>query len=313
MLRSRGAIAWLCVVLLGACVGPPPAPTPATVAGTPTPAPAATPTPLAAARSGPTSPPAAAAPTPPGRQSEDPTAVVVFADSALARPFAELASDFMLASHDATGVSYRFDSPATLGMLLQQGADADVFASAEPRQMDTLRQAGRIDGMNDVLTRDRLVVVVSAANPQGLHSLEDLARPGVRFVVPEPANPTTAAVLATFDKASADPAYGAEFRARAERNILARDGDARFVVGRIARGEVSAGVVYASDAAADDARASLQVIDIPDAVNTPLDYSIAVIKAGTNARGGHAFMTYALSARAQAIFTRWGFTRATGP
>ena len=62
-----------------------------------------------------------------------------------------------------------------------------------------------------------------------------------------------------------------------------------------------------------DARASLQVIDIPDAVNTLLDYSIAVIRAGTNSRGGHAFMTYALSARAQAIFIKWGFTRAAGP
>jgi ABC-type molybdate transport system substrate-binding protein len=60
-------------------------------------------------------------------------------------------------------------------------------------------------------------------------------------------------------------------------------------------------------------RSQVQQIDIPDALNTLVDYPIAVLKNGTNARGGHAFVNYALSAPAQDVFSRWGFTTKGAP
>ncbi len=247
-------------------------------------------------------------PTPLGRETDDPTAVVVFADSSLGSGMAELASAFMVSNADITGVSYKFETSDKLSALIQQGTDADVFASADARQMDTLRQANLLDGPGSVLVRAGLVIIVSMANPQGIQGLKDLANPGVRFVIPEPASQAAATILATFDKASTDSTYGADFRSKAERNILARDGDGQLIAGRVATGEVSAGVVYSTDVDAQ-ARAQLQVIAIPDAVNTLVDYPIAVLKSGTNAKGGRAFVTYALSPKAQDILSKFGFLR----
>jgi molybdate transport system substrate-binding protein len=252
-----------------------------------------------------------AVPTPTlvARQTADPTAVVVFAASPFGSAFSELGSDFMLSAPQATGVSYRFDNSVLLRNLIQTGADADVFVSMDPAQMDNLNQANLLASPPAILVRDRLVVVVSQANPQALKDFKDLANPGVRFVVPAPTSTTTAATLAAFSRASADPAYGADFGARADRNVLARDGDDRLVLDRITAGEVSAGIVYASSID-PGSRAKVQVLPIPDSISTVASYPIAVLKNATNPKGGQAFMQYALSAQAQDVLSRYGFAKA---
>ncbi|MCA1647531.1 MAG: molybdate ABC transporter substrate-binding protein [Chloroflexi bacterium] len=248
-------------------------------------------------------------PTALGRQSDDPSAVVVFADSALGAALADLASAFMVSNADVTGVSYKLETSDKLIALIQQGADADVLITTDNRQMATLQQANRLDGPPAVLVRSGLVIIARKPNPQGIQGLRDLANAGVRFIVPEPTSATTATILATFDKANADPAYGADFRSKVERNILARDGDGQFVVGRVAAGEVSAAVVYSTDVDAQS-RAQLQVIDIPDALNTLVDYPMTVLKNGTNTRGGQAFVNYLRSPKAQDALAAMGFIRA---
>jgi molybdate transport system substrate-binding protein len=252
-----------------------------------------------------------AAPTPTvrARQTADPTAVVVFASTPFGGAFSELGSDFMLSAPQATGVSYRFDNSAQLRNLIQTGADADVFVSMDPAQMDSLNQANLLVGAPAVLAHDRLVIVVSQANPQGLREFKDLAHAGVRFVIPAPNSITSTAVQAAFSKASADPTYGTDFGAKADRNVLARDGDDHLVLDRIAAGEVSAGIVYASSID-PGSRARVQVIEIPDAVSAVANYPIAVLKNGTNLQGGQAFMQYALSSQAQDLLSRYGFSRA---
>jgi molybdate transport system substrate-binding protein len=252
----------------------------------------------------------AASPTPAGlaRQTDDPTAVVVFAASSFGEAAAKLGGDFMLAAPEATGVSYRFDNSDRLRALIAQGAEADVFVSLESAPMDSLQQANLLDGPPDILAADQLVIVVSRANPQHLQSLKDLGNGGVRFIVPAPGSPTTTSLLAAFDAASRDPAYGDDFRTRADRNVLARDGDDQLVISRIVDGEVSAGVVYASSLDASS-RGQVQTIAVPDSVSTPIEYQIAVLKNATNRRGGQAFVNYALSGPAQGILSTYGFTR----
>jgi molybdate transport system substrate-binding protein len=114
--------------------------------------------------------------------------------------------------------------------------------------------------------------------------------------------------VAAFGAASQDPSYSAEFGTRADRNVLARDGDDHLVISRIIAGEVSAGVVYASslDVAS---RVQLQTIAIPDSISSPVQYPIGVLKNGSNRQGGQAFVKYALSPAAQDILSRYGFAK----
>jgi molybdate transport system substrate-binding protein len=243
------------------------------------------------------------------RQTADPSAVVVFAATPFGGAFSELGSDFMLSAPEATGVSYRFDNSSQLRNLIQTGADADVFVSMDPAQMDSLNQANLLASAPSVLVQDRLVIVVSQANPQSLRDFKDLANPGMRFIIPAPASTTSSAIQAAFSKASSDPTYGADFAAKADRNVLARDGDDRLVLDRITAGEVSAGIVYASSIT-PGSRAKVQVLAIPDSISAVADYPIAVLKHGTNLQGGRAFMQYALSAQAQDLLSRYGFSKA---
>src|SRR5579872_1790738 len=139
--------------MIAACAGPaqaPPAPTPAPqptegIPVAPTPLPLFTPLPLV-----PTATPLPLVPTPTsapaGRQTADPTAVVVFAVSMLGGVFQQIGGDFMLTAPTVTGVSYKFDQPDQLMALLQQGADADVIATTDSTQIDRLRQANLLDG-----------------------------------------------------------------------------------------------------------------------------------------------------------------------
>jgi molybdate transport system substrate-binding protein len=249
-------------------------------------------------------------PTVRARQTTDPTAVVVFASTPFGAAFSELGSDFMLSAPDATGVSYRFDNSALLRTMIQTGgADADVFVSIDPSQMDSLNQANLLATAPAVLARDRLVIVVSQANPQGLREFKDLANPGVRFIIPSPSSTTSATIQGAFSKASADPAYGPDFGAQADRNVLSRDGDDRLVLDRISAGEVSAGIVFASSID-PGSRAKVQEVPIPDSISAATSYPIAVLKNGTNHQGGQAFMQYALSPQAQDLLSRYGFSRA---
>jgi molybdate transport system substrate-binding protein len=242
------------------------------------------------------------------RQTDDRTAVVVFAPSLFGPALEDLGSQFMLAAHDATGVSYRFDTGPTLIGLLQQGADADVFVAIDHQTMDTLEQSSLLDGAPGVLADDQLVVVVPTSNPQHLQSFKDLAASGVRFIVPAPGSPTTSGLMNALNVSSQDQAYGADFGAKADRNVLARDGDDHLVISRIVAGEVTAGVVFASSID-PSSRGQLQSIPIPSSASPPVEYPIAVLKHSSNTGGGRAFVQYALSAPGQGILSRYGFAK----
>ncbi len=233
--------------------------------------------------------------------------VLVLAATSLSEPFQEIASALLVGNSDASSVTFNFASPRQLGVLLDQGADADVFASADQAQIDRMSQANRFEGQVHAFARSSLVLVTPRDNPKQIQHLQDLARPPVRWVTTDPSDLVEQATLAMLDKASFDPAYGTDFRIRAERNILARTDAAGDVVLRVQHGEADATVVYASDVT-PTTRPLVQEIAVPDAVNVPAMYSMAVLK-GPNARGGQAFASFVLTSRGQDILAKWGFVK----
>jgi molybdate transport system substrate-binding protein len=113
------------------------------------------------------------------------------------------------------------------------------------------------------------------------------------------------------DRASREPGYGIDFRARVLRNVVSREDNVRQIVSKVVLGEADAAVVYATDAT-PAMRDALQVIPIPDQLSPLTSYPIAVAH-GDNPAGGQAFVSYVLSPAGQHILARWGFLPAAAP
>src|SRR5262249_35899096 len=120
----------------------------------------------------------------------EPKELVVLAASSLTDAFTEMGEDFPKQPGMAGGkLTFSFGASSQLRTHLQQGAPADVFASADTVQMDNAVKSMVVVGTPTVFARNRLVLIVPKDNPAGITSLADLAKPGVKFVTAGPEVP----------------------------------------------------------------------------------------------------------------------------
>ena len=230
--------------------------------------------------------------------------VVVFAASSLTDVLQDMATAYQQVNPN-TKLTFNFGASSQLATQLGQGARADVFASADQTQMDNARKADAIAGQDRVFARNRLVLIVPTDNPKQIAAVKDLANDGVKFVTAQPSVPIGQYTAQLLDKATAEPTYGADFKSRVERNTVSQEDNVRQVVTKVLLGEADAAIVYSTDATAQ-LRPRLQLIQIPDPLQTLAAYPIAVAK-GANAAGGEAFASYVLGPEGQATLARYGF------
>jgi molybdate transport system substrate-binding protein len=290
---SRPVLVSLLGLLLVAACASPSAPAPTLPAAS---------TPRAAA---PTTVPAAQ-PTAEGRPAAAPVAgeVIVFAASSLTDVFQDMAAAFQQANPSAK-LTFNFGASSQLATQLAQGARADVFASADQTQLDNARKADAIAGQERVFAANRLVVIAPRDNPKNITTVKDLANAGVKFVTAQTSVPIGQYTAQMLDKASADPSFGQDFKSKVEANTVSREDNVRQVVSKVQLGEADAAVVYSTDAT-PQVRDQLQLIQVPDPLQTLATYPIAVARGG-NPAGGEAFVSYVLGAEGQAALARRGF------
>src|SRR5205814_478201 len=140
-----------------------------------------------------------------GLKTQD-SGLSVFAASSLKEAFTECGKNFQAANPNLTDLRFNFQGSQALVAQLQQGAPADVFASADKASMDKAAQAGLTEGAPHELARNLLTVVLPAANAGNIQTLKDLARPGLKLSLADPAVPVGAYTLQMLDKLLADPA-----------------------------------------------------------------------------------------------------------
>jgi molybdate transport system substrate-binding protein len=258
---------------------------------TPAAAPAATPAP--------TSPPKPGAVAAPASGE-----VVVFAASSLTDVFQDMVTPFQQANPNAH-LTFNFGASSQLATQLGQGASADVFASADNAQMDNARKSGAVPGQSRLFATNRLVLITPKDNPMHVTTLKDLANPGVKFVTAQTSVPIGMYTAQLLETASNDPSYGADFKSKVQLNTVSQEDNVRQVVSKVQLGEADAAIVYSTDAT-PQARDQLNVIAIPDALQTLATYPIAVAR-GKNPTGGEAFVSYVLGPDGQATLKKWGF------
>jgi molybdate transport system substrate-binding protein len=239
------------------------------------------------------------------------TALTVFAAASLTDAFTEISETFTAENPDIS-VVFNFGSSTTLATQLVEGAPADVFASANARQMEVAREGGRIAGTPRTFVKNRLVLIVPSDNPAGIQSLRDLANEGVNLVVAAPSVPVRDYTDTMLQRLAADPSYGEAYQAAVIANIASEEDNVRQVFLKVALGEADAGIVYRSDVTPDSAD-QVMIFPIPDALNTIAAYPIAVTNDSANPEQAQAFIDYVLSDTGQNILVKWGFISARIP
>ena len=276
-----------------------------TASGSSTATRAATSSVATATRAGATTTRAAGTPTSGGATPKVTGALTIFAASSLTDAFNEMKAKIE-AANPGTVITFNYAASSALRTQLEQGAKADIFASADTIQMDNAKKANLISGESSLFVRNTPVIIVPANNPKGIANAADLAKPGIKLVLAAPAVPIGNYSRQIFDKISKDPAYGADYGTKVLANLVSEEANVRQVVSKVQLGEGDAGIVYASDVT-PAARDQLKVITIPMPLNIIAEYPVAAVQGGANAAGASAFIAYLLSAEGQSILQKWGF------
>ena len=228
--------------------------------------------------------------------------LLVFAAASLTDAFTEIGAAFDAANPGVT-TTFNFAGSQALRTQIEEGAPADVFASANKTQMDAVIAASLIteETQKNFLT-NKLVVILPANNPAALEKLEDLAKPGIKLVLAAKEVPVGKYSLEAFDLMNGS--FGIDFKDKVLANVVSNEDNVKQVVAKVQLGEADAGIVYTSDAiAAPD----LKTLEIPADVNVIAKYPIAPLSNAKNAELAAEFIEYVLSAEGQAILAKWGF------
>jgi molybdate transport system substrate-binding protein len=238
-------------------------------------------------------------------QARQQQTLTIFAASSLTDAFNEIGAAFQAQNPDVT-VTFNFAGSTTLVAQLTDGAPADIFASANTKQMSAAFATGRMAPPPRVFAHNRLVLAVPADNLAHIQTLHDLANPGVLLVLAAANVPVRVYTDQMLTRLAADPAYGTDFQSAVQANIVSEEDNVRQVVAKLALGEADAGIVYRTDVTPDVAD-KVQMLPIPDAVNPLASYPIVTLKDSANPELARAFVDYILSADGQAILVKWGF------
>lgn len=234
----------------------------------------------------------AAAPTTSPSPGDVGGSVTVFAATSLAAAFKAEGAAFE-AAHPRTTVSFNFAGSSDLATQIDQGAPADVFASADQPNLEKVAKAGNVAGSPRDFATNRLEIIVPPGDPRGVHALADLARPGLVVVLCAPVVPCGSYAAQALAKAGVHVTPASQ-----EQNVGG-------VVSKVESGDADAGIVYTTDVRAADGKA--MGITIPAADNVAAVYPIATLKGSANPAGGRAFIEFVLSAQGQSILARYGF------
>jgi molybdate transport system substrate-binding protein len=226
--------------------------------------------------------------------------VTVFAAASLTDAMKDISAKWAAAGHQPLRMS--FGSSSTLARQIEQGAPANVFASADEKWMDYLADKKLIaaDTRKDLLGND-LVLVVSADKPKHVTIDKSFDLMGLLG---------SDGRLATGDPAHVPVGIYAEQALKklgmwdAVSPRLARTEDVRGALLLVERGEAPAGIVYATDAAVS--KAVMIAGTFPADSHDPVSYPFAVTKAG-DTQEARALLGFLTSPPARAVFVQRGF------
>lgn len=222
--------------------------------------------------------------------------LTVFAASSLTEAFAELGEAFARKEHSLPP-KFAVAGSQSLRLQIEQGAQADVFASANGDHMSALASSGII-AQPEIFAYNELVLIVPKDNPASIRKFEDLPR-ARRLVVGAPAVPIGQYTRELLQRA--EHAFGPAFSSSARKRVVSEETNVRLVRAKVELGEADAAIVYRTDATD-----RVQTIEIPASLNVRAGYQIGLV--GSEPTGlAKRWMLFISSPAGRTILARHGF------
>lgn len=222
------------------------------------------------------------------------TTLTVYAAASLKDTFTEIGKEFE-AEHKGVKVQFSFAGSSDLVAQIQQGAPADVFASADIKNMDKATGDKLTAGAPVNFASNTLEIVTPPDNPAKVASLADLGKSGIKVVICAAEVPCGAA------------AHKVEDVSGVNIKPVSEEASVTDVLNKVATGEADAGLVYVTDV--KSAGGKVHGVAFPEssvAVNT---YPIAALTGSKSADLARQFVDLVTSDKGQAVLTAAGFAK----
>ena len=223
--------------------------------------------------------------------SDDSESLLVLAASSLTDTFNTMETAFEAANPDVD-VEISVAGSSALSVQIEQGAPADVVALAGTRPMDALAAEALVERPVRFATNS-MVLAVPLDNPGDVDDLEALSDSALLVGLCAPQVPCGRYAQEMLDAAGVDASLDTE------------EPDVRSLAGKIAAGELDAGLVYATDVGAMPDR--LKAVPLPDNVVVRAEYPIAIVSDTDNRDAATRFIDFVRSPAGQAILADAGF------
>ncbi|WP_215450151.1 molybdate ABC transporter substrate-binding protein [Streptomyces sp. ATCC 21386] len=220
--------------------------------------------------------------------------VIVFAAASLKESFTTLGERFER-EYPGTKVTFNFGGSDALAAGITGGAPADVFASASPRTMAVVTEAGDASGTPETFVRNQLEIATLPGNPDKISSLKDLTGSDLKVVLCDEAVPCGAAARKALDAS------------KLKLTPVSYEEDVKSALNKVVLKEADAAVVYKTDVRA--AGEKVEGVEFPESADAVNDYPITLLEESENTDAAKAFIALVRSAEGQKVLTEAGFLK----
>ncbi len=218
--------------------------------------------------------------------------ITVFAAASLTESFDAMAKQFQK-KYPNVDVRFNYDASSNLATQINQGAPADVFASADEDNLQKAIDAGTVTPPPVVFAKNRLEIAVEKGNPKKIKGLADLGKSGLVVVLCADQVPCGkyAGRVARQGGVSVSPA--------------SKEENAKATLSKVSIGEADASIVYVTDVKAS--KGTTSGVKIADKVNVIATYPMGVVKDSQNAEAAKAWVQFVTSKDGQKTLRKFGF------
>lgn len=238
------------------------------------------------------------------KKSNKPQKIIVLAAASLTESFNDIGEN--LKKDKNIEASFNFAGSQQLVSLIEQDVNADVFVSADNKNMNKVIDEKKVS-KSVIFTKNELVIGKYKKSSASINSLKDLAKPGIKIIVGDKSVPCGSYFYKALQKALQDKVIDKAEHDKILANIKSNELNVKDIVSKVNLGEADVGIVYKTDINKKN-KDRIQIIEDKEFSKLKVEYPIAVINVSKNKKAAQEFIDYVTSTKGKNILKNYGFS-----